>query len=82
MKAILTFCAIFLCSLLLTAQESTKQTQNQHIEILTTVEERGIEQLKKRIPKKRNIARLYLFKNSRVKKELWFKTKKNKAKLA
>lgn len=32
--------------------------------------------------KSRKIARVYLYKNSRVKKELKFKTKKNKSKLA
>ncbi|MEO0571862.1 MAG: hypothetical protein AAF039_09160 [Bacteroidota bacterium] len=39
-------------------------------------------ELKKRFPKEASMARLYLFKNSRVKKELAFKTKANKAKLA
>ncbi|MEM1256953.1 MAG: hypothetical protein AAGH81_00395 [Bacteroidota bacterium] len=37
--------------------------------------------LKKRFMKKRSTTRLYLFKNSRVKKELSFRTKANKAKL-
>lgn len=32
--------------------------------------------------KEQKVARLYKFKNSRIKKELFFRTKKNRAKLA
>ena len=42
----------------------------------------GPMKLKKRLPKEGSTTRLYLFKNSRVKKELAFRTKGNRAKLA
>lgn len=39
-------------------------------------------QLKKRLKRKTKTARIYLFKNSRIKKELAFKTKASRSKLS
>jgi hypothetical protein len=82
MKAILTCIAIFSFGLSVSAQKSF---EGNHGRINPTfdqeiAQEKGF--VKKRFPKKRKMARLYLFKNSRVKKELSFRTKRNKSKLA
>ncbi len=65
--------------IMVSAQESQYPSISVH---QVEVSENGSMQLKKRFPKKGSTARLYLFKNSRVKKELAFRTKANKAKLA
>lgn len=51
------------------------------VEVLTEGVELNVE-INQNIRKDRKMVRLYKFKNSRIKKELSFKTKKNKAKLA
>ncbi len=51
------------------------------VDVLTEGVELNIE-IDNSVRKDRKTARLYKFKNSRIKKELSFKTKKNKAKLA
>ncbi len=79
MKAILTFTLIICFGI--TANSKDLQeiiVPTVQVEVANDLEA----QVKKRFPKKRNMARLYLFKNSRVKKELAFRTKANKAKLA
>lgn len=82
MRTILTCFAILFFGILVTAQEPqfTSNVENQ----LEVVSKDGpmTMKLKKRFLKKGSTARLYLFKNSRVKKELAFRTKANKAKLA
>ena len=82
MKAILTCIAIFSFSLSVSAQESFEDNHGRINPIFDQeiAQEKGF--VKKRFPKKRKMARLYLFKNSRVKKELSFRTKRNKSKLA
>jgi len=80
MKAILTYIAIFSFGILALAQEPKSELK---MEALTGNDQIQSEtKLKKRFPKKRNVARIYLFKNSRIKKELSFRVKKNKTKLA
>lgn len=77
MKAILTLTAIifFGVSAIAQNQEVAKvETKTVSVELNTAVQKEG--KLEK------EVARLYMFKNSRIKKELSFKTKRNKAKLA
>lgn len=80
MKTILTCFAIFSFGILAMAQEVPQESKT---ELLTFTEmAEGDIKVKKRFPKKKGVTRIYLFKNSRVKKELSFKTKRNKTKLA
>jgi hypothetical protein len=82
MKAILTCIVIFSFSMTVGAQKSSEFNDKQEFPEIATENNHGEVLLKKRLPKKKNIARLYLFKNSRVKKELSFRTKRSKSKLA
>jgi uncharacterized protein YpmS len=72
MKTLLTIIFIFFISFAAQAQENTAEvkveTAKKEIVTETTTEN--------------NVARLYRFKNSRIKKELSFKTAKNTARLA
>ncbi len=72
MKTLLTIIFIFFISFAAQAQENTAEvkveTAKKEIVTETTTEN--------------SVARLYRFKNSRIKKELSFKTSKNTAKLA
>ncbi len=72
MKTLLTIIFIFFISFAAQAQENTAEVK--------------VETAKKEIvtetAKENSVARLYRFKNSRIKKELSFKTSKNTAKLA
>ncbi|MGB5699902.1 hypothetical protein [Muriicola sp.] len=72
MKTIATIFFIFFISFAAQAQENTAEVK--------------VETIKKEVvtetTKENNVARLYRFKNSRIKKELSFKTAKNTAKLA
>jgi len=81
MKAILTCITIFSFCLSVSAQELLVENQG----LITPTFDQEIAQekvfVKKRFPKKGKMARLHLFKNSRVKKELSFRTKRNKSKL-
>ena len=82
MKAILTCLAIFAFAFLSMAQ-GNKSEVNVEFPMETIGGQLQKEsQTRKRIPKSKRMARLYLFKNSRVKKELSFRTKRNKSKLA
>ena len=81
MKAILTCYAIFSFGLLVQAQENLHNGELSAVNLLENLEKKEGPQLKKRVVKKRSMARLYLLKNSRAKKELAFKTKRNKSKL-
>ncbi len=72
MKTLLTIIFIFFISFAAQAQENTAEVK--------------VETAKKEIvtetAKENSVARLYRFKNSRIKKELSFKTKRSTAKLA
>ncbi|WP_222984659.1 hypothetical protein [Flagellimonas meishanensis] len=78
MKTIFTFIAIIFFGTAAMAQNDTKEikvdTTTAGVELsieIKTVEKNGAE-----------VARLYKFKNSRIKKELTFRTKNNSSKLA
>ncbi len=72
MKTLLTIIFIFFISFAAQAQENTAEvkTETAKKEIVTETATEN------------SVARLYRFKNSRIKKELSFKTSKNTAKLA
>jgi len=78
MKTILTIIAVTFFGTMGMAQDASKEVK---VDTITNGVELKVE-LNKTIEKDGEIARLYKFKNSRVKKELSFSTKKNKAKLA
>lgn len=75
MKAILTIIAIIFFGTLATAQDTAKEVKAETITV-------GVELSIEIQETETEIARLYMFKNSRVKKELSFRTKRNKSKLA
>jgi len=72
MKTLLTIIFIFFISFAAQAQDNTAEvkTETAKKEIVTETATEN------------SVARLYRFKNSRIKKELSFKTKRNAAKLA
>lgn len=78
MKAILTLITIIFFGTLATAQEATKEVK---VDIVTKNVVLDVT-IEKTIKEDKKVARLYMFKNSRIKKELAFKTKRNNAKLA
>ncbi|MBD0849561.1 hypothetical protein [Maribacter arenosus] len=74
MKAIATIIFIIFFGIVAQAQNNTQEVKVETIEMTivnTTAKETTTE-----------VARLYKFKNSRIKKELSFTTKRNKAKMA
>ncbi|MDT0606942.1 hypothetical protein [Croceitalea rosinachiae] len=78
MKAILTFIAVIFFTTAAFAQNTTKEVK---VETINVSVELNVEvKVEKEI--KTEVARLYMFKNSRVKKALAFKTKRNKSKMA
>ncbi|WP_437396828.1 hypothetical protein [Flagellimonas lutimaris] len=78
MKTIFTIIAITFFGTMASAQNISKEAK---VDVLTEGVELNIE-INQNIRKDRKMVRLYKFKNSRIKKELSFKTKKNRAKLA
>jgi hypothetical protein len=78
MKAIVTFTFIIFLSFSALAQEASKEVK---IKTFTSEVELNIQLQQNQIPGK-EVARLYMFKNSRVKKALNFKTKRNTSKIA
>jgi len=80
MKVILTTAALLFFTVSSIAQESGKivraTAQNEKAAVVVEVENLQV------TLKENHTARLYMFKNSRIKKELAFKTKRNKSKLA
>ncbi|WP_431161277.1 hypothetical protein [Flagellimonas beolgyonensis] len=78
MKAIFTIIAVVFFGTVAMAQENSKEVKVDTIAAGVTL---NID-VQKTIKKEGEVARLYKFKNSRVKKELSFATKNNKAKLA
>ncbi|SDQ58455.1 hypothetical protein [Flagellimonas zhangzhouensis] len=78
MKAILTIIAVTFFGTMAMAQDLNKEVK---VETISEGVELNIDMQQNDI-KDRKMVRLYKFKNSRVKKELSFTTKRNKAKLA
>ena len=78
MKTILTIIAVTFFGTMAFAQNAPKETK---VDTLTVGVELKIE-INHTIRKDRKTARLYKFKNSKIKKELTFKTKNDKSKLA
>lgn len=78
MKAVLTFIFIIFIGTTAIAQSSKKETKvaiaSVGVELNITIEKKDV--------KEGQVARLYMFKNSRIKKALNFKTKRNASKIA
>ncbi|WP_350292301.1 hypothetical protein [uncultured Croceitalea sp.] len=78
MKSVLTLIFIIFLGTAAIAQSPIKEVK---VETKTATVELNIK-LKKSNKLEKEVARLYMFKNLRVKKELNFKTKRNRSKLA
>ncbi|MGX1929484.1 hypothetical protein [Flagellimonas sp. 2504JD4-2] len=78
MKAILTLIAVIFFGTLAMAQDASKEVK---VETTTVGVELDIT-IQVETEKETEVARLYRFKNSRIKKALAFRTKRNKSKLA
>ncbi|MHA7864441.1 hypothetical protein [Flagellimonas marinaquae] len=78
MKTIFTIIAITFFGTMASAQDFSKEAK---VETIAMGVELKVE-INHTVRKDRKTARLYKFKNSRIKKELSFKTKKDRAKLA
>jgi len=79
MKTVLTFIFIIFIGATAMAQDITKEVK---VETLAYGIAMDIKIEKSTTTKEHTVARVYKFKNSRVKKELTFKTKRNKSKMA
>ncbi len=83
MKTIITLIFVLFISVAAQAQNNTKEVKVETIEMnlvtLISIEEVSFEAF--RIENETEVARLYKFKNSRIKKALTFITKRNKAKM-
>ena len=78
MKAIITLIAIIFFSTFAVAQSNTEEIKVETISKSVVL----VNEVEQTVNEDNKIARLYMFKNSRVKKELSFKTKRNRSKLA
>lgn len=78
MKAIITLIAIIFFGTFAVAQNTTKEVKVETITASVVL----IKEVKQAVNEDNKVARLYMFKNSRIKKELAFKTKRNRSKLA
>ncbi|WP_422860451.1 hypothetical protein ACOKFD_06255 [Flagellimonas sp. S174] len=78
MKAILTTIAVIFFGTLTMAQSASKETKVEAVAYSVTLDIQIDTDSKKEI----EVARLYRYKNSRIKKALAFRTKRNRAKLA
>ncbi|MBT8188355.1 MAG: hypothetical protein HKP38_02345 [Croceitalea sp.] len=79
MKAVLTLITVIFFSTVAMAQNN----EELKVETITMSVELNIEvKVEKDVKNDNQVARLYMFKNSRVKKALSFKTKKDNAKMA
>ena len=77
MKAVITLTVVFFFSVAAIAQNVEEK------KVSTTKATVVLNSTANKISKtEKEVARLYLFKNSRIKKELAFKTKRNRSKLA
>ncbi|PQJ14659.1 hypothetical protein [Aureicoccus marinus] len=79
MKATLTLIALLFATTFAAASIAVQAPEVTPIIISVEV---STEEVKEVMADKKEVARLYKFKNSRIKKALSFKTKKNKSKLA
>lgn len=79
MKATLTLIALLFTTTFAAASIAVQAPEVTPIIISVEV---STEEVKEVMADKKEVARLYKFKNSRIKKALSFKTKKNKSKLA
>lgn len=77
MKILFTLVLVFSIGTSSMAQVDQEIKNENKVEKIKTVEVKD-----SKAPVQQKIARVYLYKNSRVKKELKFKTKNNKSKLA
>lgn len=77
MKAILTIIAVIFFGTVAMAQDISKEVKVETVTVGITLDIEVVEG-----QKENKVARLYMFKNSRVKKALSFKTKRNRSKLA
>ena len=79
MKTIFTLLFVLTIGVAAQAQDSATEVKVETVEltIVTSGSQKEVE-----LEKKNEVARLYKFKNSRVKKALAFTTKRNKSKLA
>lgn len=79
MKTILTIIFILFISITVQAQNTSKEVKVETVEmtLVTVTIENEV-----KLEKKTQVARLYKFKNSRIKKALAFKTKRDSAKMA
>ena len=80
MKAIVTIIFIIFFGITAQAQNNTKEVQVETIEMTIVTTTKTKNEVKTETTTE--VARLYKFKNSRVKKALSFTTKRNKAKMA
>ncbi|MCR9264697.1 MAG: hypothetical protein NXH86_11095 [Flavobacteriaceae bacterium] len=78
MKTVLTIIAVIFFGTVAMAQDTSNEIK---VDTITEGVELNID-IQKQTKGETEVARLYKFKNSRVKKELSFKTKKDRAKLA
>jgi hypothetical protein len=78
MKTVLTIIAVIFFGTVAMAQDTSNEVK---VDTVTVGVELNID-IQKQTKGETEVARLYKFKNSRVKKELSFKTKKDRAKLA
>jgi len=74
MKAILAFTFIFLITVVAVVKDTTQEVKVETVTLKTVLAEE--------VKQNNEIARLYKFKNSKVKKALAFKTRKNNSKLS
>ena len=81
MKVILTFVAVIFFGTLAIAQDANEEVKIETSTLKEVVLTSEIK-LEKETKTETKVARLYMFKNSRIKKELAFRTKRNKSKLA
>lgn len=79
MKTIFTLLFLLTIGVTAQAQNTSKEVKAETIE-MTIVTSTTVKEVK--VEKNTDVARLYKFKNSRVKKALAFTTKSNKAKMA
>ncbi|WP_394971364.1 hypothetical protein [uncultured Croceitalea sp.] len=79
MKTVLTFIFIIFIGAIAMAQDASKEVK---VETVTNGVELNIKIEKSTTIKENTVARVYKFKNTRVKKELTFETKRNNAKIA
>lgn len=81
MKAVITFFLVTSIAALGFAQDSTKETKTDPVSF-GEVNQNVTYNIQGSIRKETKVTRVYMFRNSRVKKALAFKTKRNRSKIA